>query len=153
MPERDLEAWTRTLRTDGYRPSVAARRLIEERGLAEEAAIQLVQRVYETPAVDPREGTATLRLLFSTGTILAGLAMVAWPAMWPEGFNQALLLDSKGHFNRSAPQTTFVYWAMALFILGWGLKMLIFATANRNDPSAPGTDEWKGRRKRKPFQD
>jgi hypothetical protein len=150
MPGDDLEAWTRALSTDGYRPGVIARRLIEERGLTEEAAIQLVQRVCQTDRpINLKAGEATIRLLFAVGAIVAGFAMIAWPAMWPESFHQTLVVNSDGTSRTTGGKDVFIYDCVAVFLIGFGLKRLIFAMANRNDPNAPYTD-LPARRPRRP---
>jgi hypothetical protein len=148
VPEVDLEAWTRALSTDGYRPSVIARRLIEERGLTEEAATQMVQRICQTGRpINLRAGEATLRMLLAVGAILAGFAMFAWPALWPESYRQTLVVHPDGTLRSGSG--VFGYDCIAVFLIGIGLKRLIFAMANRNDPNAPYTDS-PARRPRRP---
>jgi hypothetical protein len=78
---RQIEEWEETaasLHRDGYNSAVVARRMIDERGMPEEAAVALVSRLYGKK-VDPRAGdtaSAVVRGLVLIGVGLGGIAAV-----------------------------------------------------------------------------
>jgi hypothetical protein len=118
------------LRDQGYRPSVAARRLIEEQALDEAEASRLVQFVYGThEAVSAYEGDFPMGMLSALGIIAVGAACVAVPFVFDFDFTKSPIdLDL---------QNAFSYIGAGAGIMVAGAVRMLFVWINRGVPGAP----------------
>ncbi|HEY8206185.1 MAG TPA: hypothetical protein VIG99_01800 [Myxococcaceae bacterium] len=79
---RQIEEWEETaaaLHRDGYNSAVVSRRMIDEHGMPEEAAVALVSRLYGKK-VNPRAGDTASALVRALAMIAVGLGGIA--AVW-----------------------------------------------------------------------
>ncbi|MBS1153936.1 MAG: hypothetical protein H6Q89_5634 [Myxococcaceae bacterium] len=95
------------LKNDGYNGSVVARKMIEEHGMPEAAALALVGGLYGK-SVNPRSGDTTTAVLTGLGLIALGIAIALTTAALTEaitGGSTAVYVFSLGLFGAGATKT------------------------------------------------
>lgn len=95
------------LKKDGYNGSVVARKMIEEHGMPEAAALALVGGLYGK-TVNPRSGDTTTAVLTGLGLIGLGIVIALTTAAVTEaitGGSTAVYVVSLGLFGAGATKT------------------------------------------------